>query len=434
MKNFKEIKNLALDKIVLLCFLVVSLFAAKWVVDTRSGVHLSEAKILNPMGLAVKMPQGNGWQSAERWHYEPSQYWLEGIYTHPAIGQRTAALKCQYLLFAQGLTNQQIIAQKAERLGAKIVESKKLTTATLSFEWSLMQDNQGQNHFMAVTKLPDGRQLNIELSEWANDEDYAQRTFRTVLKNVTFEDNKLLNYGTLLVAKIKNQGLASFLPKPQKDFFLITDNKKNNLGFQMDFLTVAGPYNKLAVKGVDFFYFNKTTPFEIYSTYQGDNFIDKFSWKQQTSTSEDNAEISLEKGSLNVRRFVPQPQQIIFDLNSAAIPDVFLKQLFVELFKSSYERIVVDDIEPGGSVIPMVVRKIQVPKDYSFAVRIQLLDDERLFQDIFFDKKMEYVKIQQPERNIILEKTSMENIIKQFPENAEHIQNINNEFEILKLK
>lgn len=429
MKNIIEIKKFGSDKIALLALLALALLMAKWVSVSRSSIKLTEPIILDHMGLSVKMPLGTGWQASKKWKYIENQYILTAAFFNQANRQMTASIKCQYLLAAQKDTTETLFQQKASQFDAKILETSQTQTESLTFDWAQIKDGSGPSLFIAIAKLPDQRQINIELIELAGDNVLAENAFKKVLENISFHDNQFLHFGCEIVSQIKNTGINSFLFQPQKDFFLIKDSQNHNIGFSMDLLANSTQLDSFNILSQSFsYYVGKNSPYETASEFQSDNTFDKFAWKTETSTGINEAQMTLESdGLIRIRKSFPNKEQTI-DLSPAAIPEVFIKQLLEQMVKAGYENMIIDIIDAGGSVTPMLVKKITATENYASAIKIQLLNDQRFFQDIYFDSQMEFEKIIRS-TNIILEKTTMENIMKLFPIKAEHIRAINKEFE-----
>jgi len=189
------------DKIALLGLFIVAMLIARLIVASKSALILSEPIKLAYAGLSVSMPAGNGWKTEKRWRYREDTFSLSSSF---AIGSNrpTAWANCRYFLVAETATPQMRFEQKAFELEGRIAKIDQTKTDTLIFDWALIEKPQTPLSFIFGTaKLPHNRQLDIEVHQIMSDAGMAERTFKRIVKTLSFKDNQLLK----VVSEIETQ-------------------------------------------------------------------------------------------------------------------------------------------------------------------------------------------------------------------------------------
>jgi hypothetical protein len=110
------------------------------------------------------------------------------------------------------------------------------------------------------------------------------------------------------------------------------------------------------------------------------------------------------------------------------IPDVFLDQLLMQMLDSEKDQIVIDMIEATGNIIPTFLAKIEAEEDMTsdedaaYIFELELLDGRGFSERLFLnDQKQVYKRLVRQDNLYILERTSAENIAREFPGHAERI-------------
>jgi len=177
------------DKIALLGLFIIALLIARIIVASRSALVLSEPITLTDTGLSVSMPAGNGWKSEKQWRYHENAFSLSSNF---ALGSSrpTAWAQCRYLLAAEMTTPQMRFEQKALEVEGQIVKMDQTKTDIFTFDWALIEKPQTPLSFIFGTaKLPNNHQLDIEVHQIMSDDEMAERTFKSIIKTLSFEDN-----------------------------------------------------------------------------------------------------------------------------------------------------------------------------------------------------------------------------------------------------
>lgn len=431
MKNIYGTRTLGGDKIALLGLFIVALLIAYFIVALKSILVLSEPIKLPYTGLSVSMPIGNGWQSEKQWKYRENIFVLSSIFA-VGSGRPTAWANCQYLLTAETIAPQMWFEQKASEVEGRIVKADQTRTDTLTIDWAQIQKSELLlDMFLGVAKLPNKRQLNIEVYQITGDSDLAERAFKSIVKSLNFKDNQLLQAGSETITKIKSKGLDGFLDNQnQQTFFMIKDSTERTIGFAMDVLIDAGRDAQLNIRAAGIFYLRDRHNEQV-TSFQCSNNLGEFVYKMETQnrTSRSGTEIILdEAGVMTVRKFDARPEEKSCRLSPAAIPEVFIDQLFRQMLDSNQKEIVVDIIEAKGKITPTLISRIEVKKDAAadedaaYVFKLELLDRGGFSEQVYLDKqKQVYRRVAQQENIYILERTSAENIMREFPEHAEHI-------------
>lgn len=446
MNETYETKKYAADKMALFGLFVVALLIARLIIASRSTIVLSEPIKLSCADLSVSMPTGNGWQSEKQWRYRENTFTLSSIFA-PSSGSVLALAHCRYLLAATKAAPDARFKQKASAIGASIAETGQIQTDRLTINWAHIKRQKALSGiFFATTQLPNSRQLDIEVHQATDDTDFGERVFKLITENLKFEDNKLLEAGSEIIANIKSKGLNSLLGPhstkgPQnseplhnqgkKSFFLIKNMEKHTVGFTMDLLIDSDRNAPLNIQIAGFSYIRGRYTREQVMFFQSDNSFDEFVWKNEVSSlaGRTGSETVLRKNRIMaVRRFNPWAKEKICQIGPAAVPGILLEQLFRQMLNSNHKQIIVDIIEADGTIIPAFISRIEAQdlpvaeEAAGYALRVELLNGRGFSQQVHFDNQKQISKISlQQESLYILERTDEENILREFPEQADYI-------------
>lgn len=425
-------RKLGADKVALLGLFIVALLTARLIVALKSALSLSEPIQLPRTGLSVSMPTSNGWRSEKQWQHQGNVFTLSSSFA-PGSSRPTARAHCQYLLAAETTTPQIRFTQKAFEVDGEIAETGQAQTDTLTIDWAHINKPEVLlNTFLATAKLPDNRQLDIEVRQITDDAELTERAFKRIVRSVNFKDNQLLNAGAEMVAKIKSKGLESLLDNQnQQAFFLIKDSTRRTIGFTVDVLIDSGKNAQFNIRGAGLFYIKGRRTLEQGTSFQCSNNLNKFVYKSEihSRAGRSGTEIILdEPGVMSVRKFDAGPEEKNYRLNPAAMPDILLDQLLRQMLGSNKKEIVVDLIEADGKITPTLVSRIELKKDAAadedaaYVFKLELLDRRGFSEHIYFDnKKQIYKRLVQQDGVYILEGTTIEDIVREFPEWAEYI-------------
>jgi len=425
------------DKIALLGLFIVALIAARFIVVFKSGLAFSEPIPLSKIGLSVSMPSGYSWQSEKKWTYQENMFTISSLF--PLGSDRpTTWANCRYLLSAETTTPQMRFERTAAEIDAEVVETRQTQTDGITIEWARIYKPEFLfTVFYGTARLPDNRQLDIEVRHIASDSQFTERAFMGIIEGLKFEDNKLLKAGTEIVTKIKSRGLAGSLDNQSRQaFFLIKDSLESTIGFTMDVLVDSGIDNSAAgtqlnIRSAGLFYIRGQNSFEQATSFQCSNDLNEFVYKSElsTRTSRSGTEtIQDSNGIITVRKFQAQFEEKIYRLGPAMIPDVFLDQLLLQMLESGGKEIVIDFIEANGKIVPTLVAVVEAAedtpadKDAAYIFELELLDGRGFTERIYLNEQKEaYKRLARQDNIYILERTDAESIAREFPEHAEYV-------------
>ncbi|MHC4458016.1 MAG: hypothetical protein ACYS0I_13210 [Planctomycetota bacterium] len=431
------------DKIALLVLFVITVLIAYLITVIRSRVFLSGPIKLDCAALSVSIPAGNGWQYEKQWNYQQNSFTLSSIFAPPPGGEVTL-VRCRYPLAAQ---RQDIFEKKASEIGGSIAKTGQINTEKLNFQWVYIEKKEALlDVFFGIARLPDSRRLDIEVRQVAGDSQFTEQLFQRIIDSVTVQENKPFTAGSEIVAKIKNKGIDSFINSSLPDssdsatslkdqiienFFLIKDPSKQPTGFAMEQLISSRQLEDPSIQAAGFYYLADNFQTQQKTFFQSDNNFNEFVSRSETITikSRSRSQAALNKtGLLTVRKFGPRPEEKHYYPGPAALPDVFLEQLFSEMLDGNYKEILIDMIEADGEIKPISVSRIDNLDDVSdidaaFVLKVELLDGRGFYDIVYFDSKKTILKrLLHQENNIFtLERTSRENISEQFPDWADFI-------------
>lgn len=420
------------DKIALLGFFILSLLVAHLIVVFKSRISFSDPIRLSQTGLSVSMPVGQAWQNDRQWQYQENMFSLSSLFPRGSDRPTTWA-NCRYLLSAETTTPQMRFDQRASEIDAVIVETNQTQTDTLTIDWARIEKPELHfSMFFGTARLPDNRQLDIEVNQIAGDGEPAELVFKHIIETLKFEDNQLLKAGAEIVAEIKSRGLAGFLDNQNRQaFFLIKDPAKRTIGFTMDMIVDSGTETQPNIRAAGLFYIRGQSTLEQGTSFQCSNNLDKFVYKSEIShrTGRSGTETILDGHDvITVRKFQDKPNEKTYHLGPAAIPDVFLDQILMQMLESGTSQIIADIIDADGKIIPTHIAAIEVAQDITddedaaYAFMLELMDGRGFSEKIYLnDRKQVYLRLARQDNIYILERAEVESIVNEFPEHAEHI-------------
>jgi hypothetical protein len=177
------------DKIALLGLFVLSLLMAYLIVSFKSRLQFSDPIRLSKTGLSVSMPSGNGWQSDKQWNNQGNIFSLSSLF--PRGSHRPSAwASCQYLLSAETTTPRVRFEQRASAINAVVTQTNQTQIDTLKIDWARIEMPELHlSIFFGTARLPDNRQLDIEVGQIAGEVELLERIFKRIIESLKLEDN-----------------------------------------------------------------------------------------------------------------------------------------------------------------------------------------------------------------------------------------------------
>jgi hypothetical protein len=417
------------DKIALLGFLVLALLTAHLVIISKSAVKLSEPVKLICDDLSVSLPSGNGWQNESRWRYYENTFAISSIFIS-GRGSVTAMTNCRYLLTPPEAAADIQFRQKALAMNGTIEKTGQITAGGLSVDWALIKKQTIPLEMLfGIISLPNNRQVNIEVFQAEGNIELAERLFKNVAEGLKFKNNLLLEAGGKTVSEIKNRHISAFLNnQPYESFFIIRDEKGNSTGFTMD-MFAAGQNIPLSIEGTSSFYLRRPYAQQQIISFKSDDSFDEFACRTDFGSvlGPKAAELRLDKPSaMTVIKLIPQAEKKTCRIGPAAIPEFFIDPLLSQMIDSSYKQIIVDIIEADGRIVPALISRADVPagdeEDTEHLLNMEILDGRGFSQKMYLNAQKQILKILLRQKDLyVLEKTDLENIVKEFPEQAGYV-------------
>jgi len=425
------------DKIALFGLFIVALLTARLVVVFKSGLVFTKPIPLSRSGLSVSMPSGYGWQSEKKWKYQENLFTISSLF--PLGSDRpTTWANCRYLLSAKRTTPQMRFERTASEINAVIVETKQTIKDGITIDWARIYRPEFLfTVFYGTARLPDNRQLEIEVRHIASDDLFAKQTFKGILENLEFEDNKLLKAGAEIVTEIKSRGIAGFLDnRNTQAFVMIKDAAKRTIGFTMDVLVDSGTDTQLNIRSAGLFYIRGQNSFEQATSFQCSNNLNQFVYNSELSgrVARIGTKTTLDPaGVMTVRKFQTQFDEKTYHPGPAAIPDIFLDLLLLQMLESGKKEMIIDFIDASGKIIPTFISAIEATEDTvaqqsaddentAYLFELELLDGRGFSEQIFLNnQKQAYKRLARQDNIYILERTDAESIAREFPEHAEYV-------------
>jgi len=435
------------EKLAIPLILVVSLLAARVVVEMKAAIRLTAPVELDGSGLSVSMPKGNGWQCDEKWMYDDTGFIINSIFT--VDGARNEAYaRCRYELVSESPkgagTPAHRVKNEAEAVGGSSAQIGPVQTGTfaagpLAVDWASVTADLGQRGLFKIVfgdcRLSAGRRLEIEVFQTTEEPGLAQRVFEKIAKEIRFSDNGLLQAGADVVNEVRIAGLVPDAMAPDQPdgktvLFVIYDAKKQAIGFTMDAMAAVKTDANVIIKAASYFYVRGPIPDERVGSFLSDNTFTKFNWRIESSTraGSKGIEMMTRDGILTVSNLRAGRKNKEYLLSEAAVPDIdiVLEPIFKNVLDGSRREIIIDLIKADGTVVPLGIK--QVPADGNSPVperrvRAELMDGRDNWQQIYYTSEKERSRIVYGQENsYTLVRADANQITSLFPEQAYFIR------------
>ena len=415
------------DKIAFLGLFVVTLLIAHFIVTSKSSIVLSGPIELDRSGLSISIPTGKGWHGDEQWVYHKNTFVLRSV-LYLGSGKGVAEVYCNYKIGAMKFSLEDKFEEKASDVGGKVSETGQRQIDTLTIDWAVVKREASLTSMVfGIVQLPNARQLEIKVRQVIGENDLAEEIFWQVVESMKFEDNQLLTAGGEIVENIKNRGIGRFLDdQEQQVCFIIKDQASRTIGFSMDVMISLIPKTLTNIQAATFFYMRGRQSREQIAFFQSDNSFDTFNWKSETShqIGKSGVEIAMdEDGIMTIKNFATSAEEKTYLPGDAGVPNILLDFVLSELLESDHQEIIVDVIDFDGTIIPMLVSKVEKGDDAAYTLMVEMLDGQGFSEQVYLDdqKRIQKRVLQQNEM-YNLERVGVEDIIQEFPERADYIR------------
>jgi hypothetical protein len=431
-ENYR-LRKIGADKIALLVLFVLALLIAQIIITARSKLELSEPIELSYAGLSLSIPFGNGWESDKKWYYDENGFSLSS-YLFIGTTEPSAWIFCRYHLAPEIISPEIWFEQKAAKIKGVVEEINRIQKDNLNIDWARIEcPDTILSIFLGTVELPHNHRLNIEINQMTLETGLAQKVFEQVIESLIFRDNSKLDTGKETVAKIKSEGLDSFLVnKDKQKNFMITNSRKRNIGFALEVLLDSDSSDDFNIQAASHFYLTGQENQEQGASYRGKNSIEEFVWQSQTleATNKTYSKTVLdETGIVTVVKYSNVGmRENRYELGPTMIPEIFIEPILSQMLQDGIDEIIVDIIDSEGRIIPVFISYIEADKDITknpdaiYVFRIDFISKQDFSEHVYLDRQKQISRIiLHQNRQYILEKTTLENIAQAFPEQADII-------------
>lgn len=435
MYDSNKAKKYSLDKLALLGLFVLSLAVAKLLVVSKSAVRLSSPIELPYSGLSLSLPSGNGWQSELKWRYQQNGFTLKSAL---AVKQSVfrAHAQCRYLLAADSRPLPELFNERESAIEGRATQTGQTKIANLTIDWARIEKIERSTVlFFATARLPDNRQLDIDILGSADESGTTELVFNLMINSIKFTDNNLLHAGADIVAQIRQQGLNAILAstppynKNSQLFFLLKDRQERPIGFLMDLFIDTGESEPLNIRAADYYYFRDVSPSEQAAFFQADSRFQKFVWRTETAGRTGTQIVADDPCLITVTRFDRTAEENVYQLNPAAIPDMLLDLAVIKMLDSGYDKIILDVINSDGMVVPTTVTKVRQGQNavgcdnYPYVLKTEMLDGRGYSTLTCLDDQKQIVRfLLMQEQTYVVERVAEDDILRLFPERSDFVR------------
>jgi RNA-binding protein YhbY len=415
---------------------------------------LGEAVEIPQAGLSIRLPSGNGWNCDNNWEHREDELLLSS-YLRPSSDTKLADIVCRYRLASFRKSSRQWLEQYAEQYDTINPEYGTQQIEGGATEWVYIKQTHDKTGVLAATiQLDQGRWLDIEITQTGITEEIAPEVFEKITKHIVIKENKLLGKGIEVVNNLKVAGLDKVISqKDEPSYYLVKDSGKNNVGFVVEIFLKSANTEETEISAAAFGYIiSPTNRWEKAMFFKSDSGLDGFVWESET---DQERTIEMKTGPLTLRgprqrvrtstRIVAadsnevlinklgpdfgeaghlEPREVTVEIGKAAIPEAVLETLYTQMAVDNVDKAMVDVISDDGQVEPVVISisKIQDSKSpVSYTVKIEYLGSTDT-EEIDLDSKIQVVKkIIRHNGILVLEPTSLEDLLQRFPERADDI-------------
>ncbi len=414
--------------IALPALLVISLLAARLVMNTKTGLKMTGPVELNRLGLSVHMPSGNLWKSDEKWNYENNSFVIKSFYNIAAVLNKPYA-QCRYLFAANPIPPR----QRLEEIPSETkIETGQITSNNLVINWAIVNTS-GIQIILGVCDLSAGRQIEIEVMQTSDESELAREIFEKIAKSIEFNDNGLLETGIKFITRLKDGELINsldFNSRPSS-IFNITDSHSRSIGFMLDTIAALKTDSNTVINAAEYYYLKSPSPQEQVSYFSGSPDLTQFKWQieNDSRTGKKGTEIiadgsgivsirRLRTGSIFERRIGKAADQTVL-LSKIALPEDILDTALVKFLDIDEKNMVIDVIRSDGDIIPAYIEKLPAENPDISSIKFEWLNENSYWQQNFYDNSNKIVKIVLSLEGVYnLNRSDVNEIARLFPERS----------------
>jgi hypothetical protein len=431
MNDNYESRKFGADKLAFLGMFILSLLIAQLIVSANSLLVFSEPIELAHSGLSVSIPIGKGWQSDEKWRYDGKVFTLSSNFMVER-GLPAAAVTCSYLRTSQPVDPKKWFEQQTEIPNAANIETGQIQKGNLTIQWAHIE--KPFTIFFGTASLPDNRVVTIEVIQTTFEIDTAEKAFKKIIDRLEYKEDNSVSTGTEIVNEMKNRGIDSLIKNHNKQVcFFIQDAANRNLGFTVDSLGDSSAEEQFRIRGASQLFFAGSDPQEQVTSFRGDNKLNNYIWQSQTHTKAGRADTKIaldESGSINV---TSSSRVNSYPNSSTVIPTIFLELVIDSVVQKGIKEAIIDTIDSNGKITPVLISFGPVDsndEDVSNSVKLAFLNGRGSTELLYLNNENQILREVIQQDNIYkLERTSIESIKEEFPQQAGDILQQNQLFD-----
>jgi hypothetical protein len=251
------------------------------------------------------------------------------------------------------------------------------------------------------------------------------------------------------VSELKSAGLARKMENPDEPYYyLIKNSSRENIGLAIDVVRSSRNSNNPQIQATGFAYIRNPSLWETATFFRSDNNLNEVLWQSETKYGKDvltitaprtlstrrdiieeNNRMTITDGNLlSVQRIGPKSVEYDMIISRAAIPNAALEALYRRMLDTNVEKLIADIISSEGDVEPALITAKKTPdeaSDAQYIVTVEYIGQENS-EEIFLDDRMRIVRqIIRYNNVIVLERSSLEELMSLFPERADYIRQRN---------
>jgi hypothetical protein len=439
-KKVKELKS----QIAFFVFLCIALLLGKLLMMSLSGATFSEPIELEYAGISVAVPTGIQWESQEQWRYGNNSFYLTSTLRN-AQGRPSGSLLCRFLLESTALTLDELLSQKISEFSTEANERGYIEKGDFIIQWvNIKIPESYYEMYYGIGRLPSNHLIEIEVQK-IDPEFNANAIFEDVLKKLRLEQIPPLQAGIDIIEQMKSKGTDPLLNEfDSPSAFVIIDSQSNPVGFTLEVFSKPQEKESLVFESEVLYYLRDPYSHWESASFYGNMNITEYIWRSERITSRRKGEFQTtlnKNGIITLTMLSVPPEEKTYQSSFSSIPEVFSDMLVSYILESEIEQVYIEVIESNGKIIPLAIFRIEPDiakpglEKTASALQINFLDESGLSQKIYFDesgKTMREILIVPVSRRGLLSSSSnqeiltfvrstAENLVTQFPEQAEQI-------------
>lgn len=436
MVDSEKAKRFGLDKIGFFVLLLAGVFCAKLLVSSRTNFKLSKPVHLDGTGVSAAIPSGGGFQHiSEGFSYNDNEFRLGAVLR--AGRQAAVSVHWRYFLLPIEQALPESFAEDANTLGGVVEYSRSEQFGQLTFECAkIVAANTATVLLTGATVLPDGRMLKLEVVQAGREFDMADKVFNSVIASASFKAESPLADGLKFLENFRQKDFAEIASKKTgQNYYYIEDFTDKRLGFSTDAVGVVADSSKVdsAIAAALYFFQTERIALAELDLFACEMNIHTFKWGNRQSDMLINREIPTtvkldETGMITIQK---RGGMRNFASSGSMLPEILFDCAIESFLRSDFDAVMLDMIDSDGTINPIIIKKTKVEADKfpdlkaTKAVEVKYFGIGAGVQTIYLNDAGETLISEMRGRmSYRLRKTEKENIIADFPEWTEKIEQV----------